>query len=649
VPKLHAFLTRSAVLAGLLATPAGAQPKPTSAATAPEPGTAAAPARGLRDKAELEGFVDGLLTAYMNDKHIAGVTVSVVKDGQIFFAKGYGYADVDARKPVDAATSMFRIGSISKLFTWTAVMQLAEQGKLDLKKDINEYLDFKIPATFPQPITLEHVLTHTPGLEEDGRDLFTEDPAHITPMSKWLPEHMPKRVRPPGTFSSYSNWATAVAGYIVERVSGMPWDDYIEKKIIEPLGMTHTTTRQPLPEKFAADMSKGYRYRDGQYDPRKFEIVTGAAPAGSISASAVDMTRFMLAHLGNGALGDVRILGDSTAKVMHSQLFTHDKRLPGFAHGFYEQSSHGLRIFGHGGDTGVFHSDMALIPSENLGVFISTNTDTGGSISFQPFLAAFLDHYFPVDLPVLKPTEGAKEGAKRYAGDYLFNRMSFSTFQKALSLASAIPITALPDGALLLKSPFGAIRLVSIDSLLFRDVNSGTLVAFREDENHRITHGFMDAAPMMTLDKQPGLQSPTFHRNLLISSLVVFILIVVAAVLRFFGRRSLGSGTDSSVTAARRTMVTVSLLQIGFVLFLVQFATSLGGGEFRGASTAFKVGLALPVIGLILTLVAAWHVLSEWRRGEGTLGVRLRGTLAVAIALAWFWSLNHWQLLGWHV
>ena len=144
-------------------------------------------ARGLRDRAELEAFMDGVMVAQLRDHHVAGATVSVVKDGALFFAKGYGSSDVRQQRPVAAESTMFRVGSISKLFTWTAVMQLVEQGKLDLNTDINTYLDFKIPATFPQPITLTNVMTHTPGLEEDPRDLFTEDSSHITPMGKWLP------------------------------------------------------------------------------------------------------------------------------------------------------------------------------------------------------------------------------------------------------------------------------------------------------------------------------------------------------------------------------------------------------------------------------------------------------------------------------
>ena len=247
------------------------------------PLTAPAPRRGVTDRTELEGFLDGVIGTFLLDKHIAGATVSVVKDGALFFAKGYGYADVEKRQPVDPERTLFRIGSVSKLFTWTAVMQLVEQGKLDLHTDINQYLDFQIPDTYPEPITLTHVLTHTPGFEEDGRELITTDSAKA--MGPWLESHMPERVRPPGVYSSYSNWATAAAGYIVGRQAGTSWDEYIEANILAPLGMTHTTGRQPLPEHLSADMSQGYRWKGGRYQPEKWEIITGwwrTLPAGEV-------------------------------------------------------------------------------------------------------------------------------------------------------------------------------------------------------------------------------------------------------------------------------------------------------------------------------------------------------------------------------
>lgn len=610
-------------------------------------GPAAAQARGLRDSAEVEAFIDGTMAVWLRDKHIAGVTVSVVKGGALFFAKGYGYADVATKKPVDPAKTMFRIGSISKLFTWTAVMQLVEQGKLDLGRDVNEYLDFKIPATFPEPITLKAILTHTAGFEEDGRDLFTEDPAHQSTMKAWLPAHLPTRVRPPLKFSAYSNYATAVAGYIVERVSGMSFDDYIEKNILNPLAMNQTTTRQPLPDRFAADMSVGYQWDQGHYVPKKWEIIVGAQPAGTVSASATDMARFMLAHLGNGALGDARILADSTARRMHSRLQGHDDRLPGFAHGFYEQSGHGLRIFGHGGDTQFFHSDMALIPSENVGVFMSTNTNTGGGISFKAFLDAFLDHYYPEDLATIAPTAGAKAGAQRYAGEYLFNRMSYSTYQKVLGLAGPIVIAPDEDGALVTQTPFGPLRLISVDSMLFRDAVSGDLVAFRADDRGNITHGFLSMAPMMVLEKRPGLSSPRLHLALLGLGVLTFVGILISAVLRFFRRRTEPAAAPT-IASGRRVMALIALFQVGFLVVLGIVVSGFTKGLPSGAPTSLKIGLLFPVLGAILTAGALWIGITQWRRAEGTRAARIRHLAAVAVAAVFFLTLNAWNLLGWY-
>jgi CubicO group peptidase (beta-lactamase class C family) len=599
--------------------------------------------RGITDRGELQAYLDGMVTALMRDKHIAGATISVVKDGQLYFSKGYGWADVDKRIPVDPGKTLFRIGSVSKLFTWTAIMQLVEQGKLDLNTDINAYLDFKIPDTYPEKITLTHVLTHTPGFEEDGRDLFTEDPDHLTPMGTWLPAHMPNRVRPPGVYSSYSNWATAVAGYIVERTSGQSWDEYIEANILGPLSMSQTTGRQPLPERYDADMARAYAWEKGRFESKPWEIITGAAPAGSMSASANDMARFMLAHLNRGALGESRILSDSTTRLMHTQHFTHDPRLAGFALGFYETKSHGLRLIGHGGDTRYHHTELALIPEDNVGLFVSFNTDTGGEISFEPFLETFLDHYYPT-APLPVQTTNAADAA-RLAGEYQFNRKSYTTWQKAMGLAGAIPIAAEKDGSLLMTTPFGAMRLDPVDSLLYQDRISGHLVAFKTDANGQATHAFLDFAPMMTLERQGTLQSSRLHQAVLIMGLVVALCILIAAWFRWLNRRRLPP-PEPSVRTGRRLLLGAALLLLLFPVG-VGVVASNPSTLMNGPYTPLYVVLALPVLAGVLTLIAAWFGLKQWREGAGTVGGRLRYAGAIAMFALVLWSLNTWNLLGW--
>ncbi len=269
-------------------------------------------------EADVEAFLDGIVPVQLERDDIAGAVVAVVKDGKVLFAKGYGYADVKNKKPVSPENTLFRPGSISKLFTWTAVMQLVEQGKLDLDRDVNEYLDFKIPATYPQPITLRNIMTHTSGFGETVKELFVPDVKDLTPLRTYLMTHMPKRIFPPGVTPAYSNYATAMAGYIVQRVSGEPFDDYINKNIFQPLNMQHTTFAQPLPENLKPLMSNGYRVASSPAG--KFEVVQ-AWPAGSVSTSAMDMTHFILAHLQNGQYNGARILRPETVERMHSRQF----------------------------------------------------------------------------------------------------------------------------------------------------------------------------------------------------------------------------------------------------------------------------------------------------------------------------------------
>jgi len=644
------------LVAVVVATPAVAQPpsirplvpsprKEQQQVFGPAPVVPAA-ARGVHDRAELAAFLDGVMAANLRDKHVAGATVAVVKDGSLFYAKGYGYADVAKRAPVDAEHSLFRIGSTSKLFTWTAVMQLVEQGKINLDADVNTYLDFKIPATYPQPITMRSIMTHTPGFEEDGRDLIIDDTAKMYTLGNWLKTHIPGRVRPPLTYSSYSNYATALAGYIVQRVSGQSYDDYIDQHILTPLGMTQTTTRQPLPARLRGDMSGGYLYAGGGYQPQKYEIVN-AAPAGSVASSATDMAKFMLAHLNNGSYNGQRILADSTAELMHSRAFGHDPRIPGFALGFYEKSSHGLRIIGHGGDTRWFHTDLALIPEEKLGVFVSYNTATGGELSFGPFLTQFLDHYYAAPPSIVALPADAKQQAKRVAGEYEFNRRSYTTFQKAIGLAGDIKIAATDSGKLVMHSALGDSRLVPVGPLLYRDELGGDLVAFQADNKGNIARGFLGEAPMMTMERVSFAHSVMLHWILLGLGILVFVGVVLAAIGRFV-RRRFGEARRDDELPGRWLLVSLAVLDLIFIVAVVVIVGS-GGGLLEGPLTGLKVALLLPIIATICTLAAVYMAARHWRLGAGTTAARLRYSGAVSVALLFTWSLAQWNLLGWRM
>ena len=343
--------------ASSLLTPHKAAPAPLGPTTAVLPTSPPPPAPTTPhtlDAADANAWLDGFVPYALKSGDIAGAVVVVVKDGQVLTERGYGYSDVAAQKPVDPKTTMFRPGSVSKLYTWTAVMQLEEQSKLNLDADINTYLDFKIPPREGKAITLRNLMTHTGGFEETLKHLITSDPKKLYKLGDILKLWVPTRLYAPGEVPAYSNYGAAVAGYIVERVSGEPFASYIDHHIFQPLGMEHATFEQPLPARFQGDIAKGYP--QGSQPPKPYEMIN-AAPAGSSAISGDDMAKFMIAHLQDGRYGSVQILKPETAKLMHT---VQDQPTPpflGMALGFYRDDKNGHEVIAHGGDTVLFHSD----------------------------------------------------------------------------------------------------------------------------------------------------------------------------------------------------------------------------------------------------------------------------------------------------
>jgi CubicO group peptidase (beta-lactamase class C family) len=616
-------------------------PPPADQPDAPSP---ADDRRGPTDRAELETFIDGIMAVHMKDKHIAGATISVVVDNQPFFSKGYGYADLAAKKPVDPDTTMFRIGSVSKLLTWTAVMQLAEAGKLDLDADINTYLkDFKIPPTYPQPITLKHLLTHTPGFEDVVIGLFARQPEKDKSLGELLSEQIPARVRPPGELASYSNHGTAIAGYIVSQVSGMPWEDYVEQKILEPLGMKHTLVRQPRADEMPAEMSKGYKFENGRHKEEGFEYIP-LAPAGTIGASAGDMARFMIAHLQDGRFESAQILKEETARRMRELLFTHDQRLDGMAYGFMRQSYNGEEIVHHGGDTELFHSFFVMLPKRKTGFFVSYNTDTATRIRDR-LLKSFVDRYFPAaEPPAQEKLPDSDESLDRFAGRYGAVRHSYTSIAKLGALFNVATLTA-DDGQLVLDAPGqDAKRFVPIEPLLFREVDGQDKLAFRQDDQGRTTHLFLGDLPPIAFEKLRWHQTPEFVLALVVICSLVFLSAVIgwpwaAFIARGVPRESTFGSRLASWLAWLASLG--ALAWLASALYLTKEPDELVYGmspQLNAVLWTTPLIAALVAVVLLLALVA-------WLRGYWRISGRLHYTCVVLAAVAFVWFLHDWNLL----
>ncbi len=607
-----------------------------------------AAAAGITTPQEMGTFLDGLIAAQMKADHVPGAVVTVVKNGQVFFIKGYGYSNIADQIPVSPVRTLFRIGSTSKLFVWTAVMQLVDQGKLDLDADVNSYLDFQIPATYPEPITIKNLFTHTPGFEESNVGLFVYTPDQLTSLGDFLKTHIPVRVFAPGKIGAYSNYGAALAGYIVERISGMSFDEYAEKNIFAPLGMSHTSFRQPLPDALAPNMAGGYNYLDGKYKQGGFELVNGY-PAGSVSATAVDMAKFMIAHLQNGSYGDVSILSNSTAQQMHGLLESFDPRFKdGMAYGFIRWHVNGQLTLWHNGDTSLFHTGLHLLPDQDVGFFISNNGFDGGQLESEVF-QAFMDHYYPAQpVKTLTPLVGAASHATQYAGEYYSSRSDFTGVEKIVNLFSPIQISADASGYVLFPSGNEMKKYVEVEPGLLQSVeNPWKQAALKVDSNGQI---YLLTPGPAVLMKAAWYQTQLFHVSVLGICLLVFLLTLVVwlfSLLRTWRKRQ----THPLFTRLACTSGTVFIVML--IVFLTGVAYLVSQIDLVTATPLFVLEVPT-VLPLVLTIPPAMVVtgfllliftLLAWVKRLWNFGARLHYSLLTIAAWTMLWELVYWNFL----
>ena len=635
---------------------------PKSPDTAVSPAAAKASAsEGAAPKAhdlnadDLGAFLDGLMPLEIENADIAGAVVAVVKDGKLVLAKGYGFADVQKKEPVSPETTLFRPGSISKLFTWTAVMQQVEQGKLDLDRDVNDYLDFKIPPAFGKPITLRNIMTHSTGFEETAKDLFVGSAEDLRPIPEYLRVHMPARIFPPGMTPAYSNYATTIAGYIVERVSGQKFDDYVEEHFFKPLNMTHATFRQPLPEALKPFMSKGYALGSGEAKP--FEHVQ-VAPAGSLSASAVDMTHFMIMHLQNGKYGDVQFLKPETAVEMHARQQGWPAAVNAMCLGFYEESQNGHRIIGHGGDTVYFHSDLHLILDSNVGFFVSYNSAGRGEFNARGVLFdKFMQRYFPV-APANEPVLAtAAQDAKSVAGVYEISRRFETNVLAVTTVIGETKVTPDQKDNTISMAGFKGLNqqplhFREIAPMVFRDVNGHSKIAFVKDATGRRV-AYIDY-PFMVFQQVDN----TFDKQIVNYVIIGFSLSVIVLTLLMWPigamiRKHYGKPLTLDPGGKRLRML-VRAVCIGVVLYavcLLIFVSKLSNPS--GLSERSDPWLhLLQVIGLLAglgSLVAIYNSLKSWSDGQQWFWNKIWNTFLAFGCVGFFWFIYHWHLLNFHL
>jgi CubicO group peptidase (beta-lactamase class C family) len=608
--------------------------------------------------ADVNAWLDGLVPYAIQHSGVAGAVIVVVKDDKVLFEKGYGYADVDARRPIDPETTLFRLASISKLFTWTAVMQQVELGKLNLDTDINTYLDFHIADTWPRRITLRNLMTHTSGFEETNKNTYAPEARSMPPLGDLLKAWVPERMYPPGQVVAYSNYGAALAGYIVERVSHERFEDYVAHHILVPLGMRHATFLQPLPVALAADISNGYLSGSDSSSP--FEFVE-LRPAGGLSASASDMARFMIAHLEDGAFGGNRILKPETVMLMHGEAFQADPALPGMGLGFWHLDRGGHVIVAHTGDTVLFHSGLYLVLDAHTGLFVSQNSEDNRLELPRVLFQAFMDRYFPSPPPAPTPTlKTALADGLAIAGTYENSRRADSNFMITEEVFNERTISVNRDATISLSGsnePNGETRRwQEVAPFRWRELHGDHMLDAKL-QNGRIGAIMTDAsAPISVLMPTSFWRSANWNVPLFIATLAVLAASVlfwpIKAALRW--RYAIRFPHTGRAAIAYRLTRVVAILDLAFLLgwaeflsYAVQHVDAMDARLDWFLRTLQVIG-ALGALGVIVPFYAVACALPDRRLPWWTKATDAFLALA-CLAAVWFafslkllsWSLNY--------
>jgi CubicO group peptidase (beta-lactamase class C family) len=605
------------------------------------------------EKADLEAFFDGIIPLQLERSDVAGATVLVMKDGKELLRKGYGFADVTKKKPVDPETTMFRLASISKLFTWISVMQLVEQGKLDLDADVNTYLDFQIAPAFGKPVTLRNLMTHTGGFEEEIRDILLTDPKKAISLRQYLIENQPHRIFPPGEVPAYSNYGVGLGGYIVQRASGEPFEQYVAEHIFQPLGMKHSSFNQPLAEGLSPFASDGYR-SDTEKPAVGFEIFS-PAPAGGVSSTASDMGRFAQALLNGGELEGRRILKPETLQAMWTKQFVASPVLPPIGMGFYQTWRNGLHFIGHDGDLIAFHSMFLVEPKENLALFISYNSAGSASKTRTEIVTSFAGRYYPysqkpdfqnIPLEELKSIEGTYEATRR----------SQTTKLSLGNLIGQSDAKVDKDGVLKVddfKDLRGHVRKWKpIGKDLWQDENDQRLMFAIRDSSGKIARIAVNF-PGVQFERVPWYENSNWVLPALLCSLLILGMVVVASLHRL-GRRIFLSkrprlkeqpGTLRLTAGPRLSAFAWIILVVGTAILMARLdsETMLPTRALDKYFVLMNLVTGAAIFFSIFAILAGWRI---WRRSELRTISKVKFSVVAAACLFLTWFSVHWHLIG---
>ncbi|MDT9598489.1 serine hydrolase domain-containing protein [Sphingosinicella rhizophila] len=590
------------------------------------------------DAGQMEIFFDGVMASQFAQHKLAGAAILVVRGDEVLFEKGYGYADLKARVPVDPTRTRFTMGSIAKLIVWTAVMQLAEKKKLDLDADVNRYLTkFKIKDDYRRPLTLRALLTHSAGFEDMGTPFAPDIAGRYPTLGDFLAAHLPGRVMPPvinyaHASRPYSNWGPLLAAHIVENVTGRRFDLYAAQHVFQPLGMTRSLF-QIAPGKGGGNRALGYSFRNGEM-AGLLENMTTSGPAGALIATPDDIARFMMAHLGDGAYGGRRILATSTAALMHRQSAQASPYLNGMSLGFIESYLNGRRALRHDGSTEFNHSELMLLPESRVGVFVTLNSHDGG-YARKEIIKSFLNHYFPAMIPAVEPPVNFQDRAKEYAGAYRSLRRSFTTYEKLFG-SFPIHVTALPNARLLVANA----QWTEVASDTFRN-DAGELLGFNRDASGKVASLNL-VQSIVPAERIAWYENPSAH----LVAIGLCLLSAFAAIVLGLKRRRWRNEQNWWLSLAGWLIASMGALNIfAFVCLALTFSGGIWAVMSGGIPLSLYIGLSSALLSVLAT-VACLIVAAGIFRSKTTQATRRLYLVHTAFSVLFLFILSYWNLIG---
>ncbi len=555
----------------------------------------------------LEDFLEGQFSSQMKEHNIAGLTLAIYSGDTLQATYSRGFSHVESGRKVDENTG-FMIGSVSKLFVWVSVMQLVEQGKLDIRRPVNEYLSgFRLPEHYA-PVNMKHLMTHTPGFE-DRLHLFSKSYELLPNLPTYLEENLPAQIFEPGTTPAYSNYGVALAAYVIEEITGMEFNDYVDQHIFEPLEMHNTTFRQPASYNITQAKSAGYYFRDGRFTSPYQEFVI-PAPAGSAVSTATDMTRFMKALLlcdetpEDEELHPNRILKNETISQMLSLLHTPHPQASGMAYGFMRMDYHGTEILWHGGDTFMFHTAFMLIPEWKTGLFLSINTGEN-EFDYRQQCLHILDYLNPKTTSH-QNNNSRINGLNSYTGSYKSSRRIVSDYLKIFTSMRTVKVSNGPEGLILSMGSDQELYHPQGNDIFVSDYKK---IIFTRDERGKIDRLILSHIPIMVFEKVSFREHATFNLLLLITVILIILKNFLTPIVRLF------KGDNRSREAYRWYLL---LSGVFIVIFLIAFLSVFADIEnvVFERPQGLRLILILPWISLLFFISAVffWIRRSNWSR-----------------------------------